>query len=260
MIAAQFYTLREFTKTGPGFRDCLRKVSEMGYTGVQLSAVGCMNGDDPEVSAALAREWLDEYRLKCVATHRNWQDLARKTHEEIEFHHTLGCDYTAIGGLSSDYGDGIEGFRRFLRDSAPVITRLKADGIRFGYHNHAHEFIRENRGGPTHYDLFIAEGGPDFYLEIDTYWVNHAGVGVAELFERCHGRVPVIHVKDKEVVPGDGPVMAPVGEGNLPWDGILAACKAAGVEWYVVEQDTYRRDPFDCLESSFGYLAKKLGV
>ena len=31
--------------------------------------------------------------------------------------------------------------------------------------------------------------------------------------------------------------------------------KRAGVEWYAVEQDTCRRDPFDCLRSSFDYLS-----
>ena len=50
--------------------------------------------------------------------------------------------------------------------------------------------------------------------------------------------------------------MAPVGEGNLDWDGIIPACVAAGVEWYAVEQDDYLSDPFDCLRSSYEYLAK----
>ena len=74
------------------------------------------------------------------------------------------------------------------------------------------------------------------------------------VLERCHGRVPVIHLKDKEVV-AEGPVMAPIGEGNMDWAHIVPACEAAGVRWYCVEQDTCRRDPFDCLQSSFAYLA-----
>jgi sugar phosphate isomerase/epimerase len=47
-----------------------------------------------------------------------------------------------------------------------------------------------------------------------------------------------------------------VGEGNLPWDTILPACERAGVEWYAVEQDICRRDPFDCLRSSFTFLSE----
>jgi sugar phosphate isomerase/epimerase len=70
----------------------------------------------------------------------------------------------------------------------------------------------------------------------------------------------VVHVKDKEVIPGEGPVMAPVGEGNLNWPRILDVCEKGGIEWYVVEQDTCRRDPFDCLRSSYEYLSTLLST
>ena len=105
----------------------------------------------------------------------------------------------------------------------------------------------------TCYDTFIDDGGPDFLLELDLYWAAHAGLNPERLVERCAGRMPVIHVKDKEVL-GNEPVMAPVGEGNLDWAHLLPACGRAGVEWYAVEQDDYRRDPFDCLRSSFEFL------
>ncbi len=67
--------------------------------------------------------------------------------------------------------------------------------------------------------------------------------------------MPVIHIKDKEMA-GDEAVMAPIGEGNLDWEHLLPACEAAGVEWYAVEQDICRRDPFDCLRSSFEFLRR----
>ena len=56
------------------------------------------------------------------------------------------------------------------------------------------------------------------------------------------------------------PVMAPIGEGNLPWaESILPACRKAGVRWYAVEQDVCRRDPFDCLRASFDFLSAQEG-
>jgi sugar phosphate isomerase/epimerase len=250
-LAVQLYTLRDFLKTRDDFAESLRKIADIGYRAVQLSAVGCM--DDGTVDANEARMLLDGNGLKCVATHRTWTNLAEKTDDEIAFHKTLNCDYVAIGGLPKEYESaGLEGYRKFLDDSAPVIARLKAAGITFGYHNHSHEFRRES--GVRLYDLFIEQGGPDFTLEVDTYWVWHAGVDPVALFERVPGRVPVIHHKDKEVIAGEGPVIAAIGEGNLPWENIIAACNAAGVQWHCVEQDTCRRDPFDCLKSSFEYL------
>ncbi len=225
----------------------------MGYRAVQLSAVGAMSGDHPAVSAAQARTMLDDHDLRCIATHRRWDDLTQRTDAEIEFHQALGCDFTAVGGIGRHAEDGEAGYRAFLRDAAPVVERLETAGIRFGYHNHAFEFARHGPGRETLYDILIDEGGPDLLLEMDLYWVGHAGLNPERLVERCRGRIPVIHVKDKEVAGGE-PIMAPVGEGNLDWEHLIPACEAAGVEWYAVEQDVCRRDPFDCLESSYNFL------
>ena len=262
-LAVQMYTVRDFTKTAKDLAESLEKISAMGYSAVQLSAVGAMGGDSPEVTPEQARKMLDDNGLKCIATHRGWNELANETQKEIDFHQTLGCDYTAIGGIPGDYGkDGAAGYRRFAQDAAPVLAALKAGGVRWGYHNHAYEFARTSQIGENHaksaapktlYDIFVEEGGPDFLLEMDVYWVEHSGTNPERIIERCHGRLPVIHIKDKEM-NGNEPVMAPIGEGNLDWANLIPALEAAGVEWYCIEQDTCRRDPFDCLKSSFDFL------
>lgn len=258
-LAVQMYTVRDFLKDEAGLAESLQKIARIGYPAVQLSAVGAMNGDTPAVSAALARRILDDNGLMCVATHRSWDQLTTNTDAEIDFHRTLGCTFTAIGGIPKEYGsEGVEGYRRFVQDARAVIARLKEAGIRFGHHNHAHEFQRYAPPSPdTFWDILIEEGGADYLLEVDLYWVWHAGVDPAALMRRCAGRTPVIHLKDKEVVAGDGPVMAAIGEGNLPWNTLLPACLEAGVEWYCVEQDVCRRDPFDCLRSSFEFLSNQ---
>lgn len=250
-VALQLYTLREFTKTGKDLAATLQRVARIGYPAVQFSAVACLGKD---VSPRDARKMLDDNGLKCIATHRAWPDLMKAADAEIEVHHELGCDYAAIGGIPGDYGHTPEGYRRWLADAKPVIARLKAAGIRFGHHNHSREFMRfpeDPRGNLE--NILIEEGGPDLFLELDLYWIEHAGMNCVRVLERCHGRVPVIHLKDKEVVT-EGPVMAPIGQGNMDWPHIVPACEAAGVRWYAVEQDTCRQDPFECARLSFEYL------
>jgi len=249
------YTVRDFTRTSEGLAATLAKIRTTGYDAVQLSAVGAMDGDSPEVDVSSARRMLEDNGLRCIATHRSWHDLVQATDREIEFHRILNCDFTAIGGIPNEYMEhGANGFRRFVEDSAPTIGRLKEAGIRFGYHNHAFEFMRSGDGCQTLYDILIDAKNPDLLLELDVYWAQHAGVNPVRLLERCHGRMPVIHLKDKEISEEGQPVMAPIGEGNLDWQEIVPACQAAGVEWYAVEQDSCRRDPFDCLRSSFEFL------
>ena len=254
-LAVQMFTVREHTKTASELAETLRLIRKIGYEAVQMSAIGAMNGDTPEVDALLARRMLDDNGLRCIATHRPWDRLVNETDKEIEFHQTLGCDYVAIGGLGGVADDSYGRYRTFVKEAEALIAKLKPAGIRFGHHNHSHEFFRPERHGKTLEDILIHEASPDLMLELDIYWIEHAGLNCVRIVERCHGRVPVIHIKDKEVICGESQTcMAPIGEGNMDWAGIIPACEAAGVCWYAVEQDDCYRDPFDCLKSSYDFL------
>ena len=257
-IAAQMFTVREFTKTAADFAASLKKIADIGYPAVQLSAVGAMNGETPEVDAALAGRMLADHGLTCIATHRPWDRLRDATEEEIEFHKLIGCDFAAIGGIPGTYECSLAGYRAFVQDAIPVMEKLHAAGIRFGHHNHSTEFFKPVGQDQTLEDILIDEAPADLMLELDLYWIEHAGLNCANILKRVPGRVPVIHIKDKEVVEGKNETrMAPIGEGNLEWDRILPACREAGVKWYAVEQDQCFRDPFDCLKSSFDFLRTK---
>jgi len=187
---------------------------------------------------------MDKYGLTCCATHRPWDRLKDHTAEEVTFHKVLGCDYTAIGSMPGDYTkDGLAGWRRW-RDEAAA---LKLGKVRLGYHNHSHEF--EPLEDATPYSVFF-EDDCKLPLEIDTMWVQYAGEDPAAWLRKAAGRIPMIHLKDMT----KDRVMAPVGEGILDWEAILTACKEGGVEWGIVEQDECKRDPFDCLRSSYEFL------
>ena len=246
-LAAQLYTVRHLTGTREGFEDCLRRVAEIGYAGVQLSAVGCMNGDDPEVSASEARTMLDRHGLVCCATHRPWDRLRNDPDAETEFHGALGCSVAGLGYPPKP-------FEELLPEIETVARDLSARGLTFSYHNHELEFGRSNEG--TFFDRLRRV--PDLHFILDTYWVWVGGLDPARLLPDLNGRVSVVHLKD--LLPVAREVRyAPVGEGNLDWNAILPACAAAGTQWLVVEQDeTYGRDPFDCLESSFEYVSPRI--
>jgi len=256
--ALQLYTLREFTKTADAVRTTLERVREIGFRAVQVSAVAAIEAD---LSPDVLGQWLRELGLHCIATHRPWASLLNETEREIAFHKALGCDYVAIGGIPDGY-DKLKPaeYRRFIDESRAVRSQLTAAGIRFGHHNHAFEFDRGDCGADVSpWDVLIASGGPDYYLELDVYWAWHAGVDPVGLFSRMNGRVPVVHIKDKAVIAGE-PKMAPIGEGNLPWESIIAAGNAAGVEWWCVEQDECHRDAFASVAASYRYLKEVHGL
>ena len=87
-LAAQLYTLREFTKTPKDIAETMKKVKQIGYDAVQISALGPI---DPKELAAI----LDGEGLVCCASHDGGEDLFNKTDELIEKLHAVKCAYTA---------------------------------------------------------------------------------------------------------------------------------------------------------------------
>ena len=248
-LAAQMFTLREFTKTPPEFAKALKKVKAIGYDAVQLSAHG-------PIETTELKKILDDAGISVCATHIPFDHMANETARVIEEHQLIGCKYPAIGGLPKEYRNA-SGFAEFARAGTEVGKKLAAGGLRFGYHNHSFEL--EKFGDRTGLQILYEDSDPEYFkAEIDTYWVQHGGGDPAEWITKLAGRIPLMHLKDMTVRAGT-PIMAEVGEGNLNWPRIMDACKKSGVEWYIVEQDTCERDPFESLAISLRNL-KAMGL
>ena len=262
-IALELYTLRDLFTDRASLAGVLARVREIGYQAIEFSGVADAEDENLETIARESRRVLDDNGVECVALHRRWRDLRDSTGDEIEFAQTLGCSYVAVPIIFDEYDRyAYEGYQAFLADMPPVIEKLKAAGITLGFHNHSIEFLR-GPGGDTIYDLLIEEGGPDLAMTVDVYWVAVAGANPVNLIDRLHGRLPIIHMKDVALaLPEEGhmpmSVYAPVGEGNLDWDAIIPAAKAAGTHTWVVEQDLCRRAPYDCVRSSLEFLKERL--
>jgi sugar phosphate isomerase/epimerase len=248
-LAAQLYTLRDFLKTPADIAQSLKKVAAIGYRSVQLSAVGPI--DNREL-----KKILDGEGLSVCATHTNLDQLQGDLDTVIEEHRIFDCKYTAIPYLTNEWRSA-EGYTRFAKEASEVARTAKERGLIVGYHNHSFEF--EKYDGRTGLEIIYAESDPQALIaELDTYWIQHGGGDVVYWINRVKGRSPLIHLKDMTM--GDNKqLMAEVGEGNLNWPTILEACKAAGVEWYIVEQDTCQRDPFESLAISLRNL-KAMGL
>ncbi len=251
VLAAQLYTVRESTQTAQGLTTSLKKVKEIGYTAVQVSAIGPI--PDADVKAMV-----DDLGLTICITHTAYPKLWNETDAVIAQHKLWGCKNVAIGSMPQPYRDaGEDGFRRFAAEATAVGENLAKAGLTFSYHNHSFELVKF--GKRTGLDLLYEESDPRYLkAEIDVYWVQHGGADPAAWIRKVAGRMPVVHLKDMVILDGK-PAMAEIGEGNLNWPSILAACKDAKVEWYAVEQDICQRDPFESLKISYDNL-KQMGL
>ncbi len=245
-IAAQLYTLRDFIKTPEDIAKSMARVRDIGYEAVQISGMGPIDPTE-------CRKIMDDNGLIVAATHTGFDRLRDETEAAVEDHHILGCKYPAIGGMPAEYRVGAEGYLRFAKEGTEVGKKLAASGLTFGYHNHSFEL--ERFGDRTGLRILYEESDPQYFTgEIDTYWVQHGGGDPAAWIRKLAGRMPLVHFKDMRIRDGQQQY-AEVGEGNLNWPNILEACRTAGVEWYIVEQDQcYERDPFDSLKLSLENL------
>ena len=248
---AQLYTVREFTKTIEGVANALRKSREIGYKGVQLSAFGDVNPND------VAR-LVEDNGLTVAATHFGWNEFLEDLDRIIETHQLWNCRNAAIGGLPKEYYC-LDGVDRFVTELNPIAEKLSAAGISFSYHNHNHELARFD--GRTWLErLYEAATGEILKAELDVYWLVAGGGDPVQWIHDLGERQPAIHFKDMQVEPDGTQRFAEVGEGNLNWPKIVEACRGAGVEWALVEQDRcYGKNPFECLATSYRNM-REMGI
>jgi len=250
-LAAQLYTVRDYTKTAEDFRASMKKVAGIGYTAVQVSGIGPI--PHKEVKAIT-----DEFGLTICITHVGFDYLQNDTEAAIAQHKLWNCPNVAVGSMPGPYREGgLESFKQFAKDATEVGKKLADAGLTFSYHNHSFEFVRF--GDRTGLDVIYEESDPRYLqAEIDTYWVQHGGGDSIAWIKKMAGRMPVIHFKDMVMYEGQQ-TMAEIGEGNLNWPGIIEACEEAGVEWYAIEQDRCLRNPFESLKISYDNL-RAMGV
>jgi sugar phosphate isomerase/epimerase len=239
-IGAQLYTLRDYMKTPTDIAKTLRELRKIGYEAVQVSGIGPIAPRD-------LKKMLDDEGLIACATHTGYDELVKETGRVIEDHKMLGASHVACPGLSPEYHNG-EGYKTVARELSKVGKVLKAHGITLSYHNHGIEF--EKYGDRIGLEILYEESEPDcLQAEIDTYWVQYGGGDPAVWCRKLAGRLPLLHLKDMGI-QDNKQIMMEVGEGNLDWGAILKACKAAGTEWYLVEQDVCQRHPLESLKIS----------
>ncbi|MCL2356712.1 MAG: sugar phosphate isomerase/epimerase [Defluviitaleaceae bacterium] len=154
IFGAQLYTIREHIQTPDSFRRSMKKISDIGFTCVQMSGAGA------EISIEEQAETCGANGLEIIITHTAPDKILHRTSDVIREHKLLGAKYVGIGMIPASYKksealsdngksveEGVESsqfydFPRFFADFAPAAREINAAGLQFMYHNHAIEFAR----------------------------------------------------------------------------------------------------------------------
>ncbi|MBM3475514.1 MAG: sugar phosphate isomerase/epimerase [Armatimonadetes bacterium] len=244
-VSLQTYTVRNVL--ADDFVGVVKQIAEMGYAGIEIG--GNLGGMSP----GEFRSFVGDLGLALTGNHVGIDALESNLSQVIDENLAIGNRWIVCPWMPEDRRQDAAGWRTVAGLLSEIGAKVKAAGLQLCYHNHSFEFQRFD--GQTGFDIFYAAADPDLVqAEIDTYWVQHGGDDPAATIERFAGRVPLVHLKD--MTPGDSPTFTEVGNGILDFPAIFAASERAGVEWYIVEQDTCAGPSLERARISFDNLRK----
>ena len=191
----------------------------------------------------------------------------------VEDARALDCDLFRIGMMPMNCIGNVEKCIDFAKQAEDYCQKLKEDGIDLYYHNHHIEFMKLENGK---YLLdVLRENAPTMGFELDTHWIHRGGENPVEFIKKYAGSVRLLHLKDYKIANVEMPDMtkgfdmkafanaffaqpvrfAELGAGSLPLKACIEAGLEGGAEYFLIEQDdSYGRDPFDCLKDSRDHL------
>ena len=239
-IALQLYTLRLLA--AEDLAGTLRSVSAAGYRAVELAGL-------PETAPAELKRMLDDNGLQPIASHEGIERLRADAGAVAGRLVELGCPRVIVPWMPEADRATAAAVRAFASELGECARRMAEDGIRLGYHNHDFEFGAVE--GTTIWDILLGALPSAVELELDVYWASVGGRDPVAQIGAIADRLRMLHMKDRAA--GPTPRDAPVGEGILAMPAIVEAADAAGVEWFIVEQDE-PAEPLANIATSLRYL------
>lgn len=239
-IGVQLYTLRDDCEKD--FLGTLSKVAALGYKGVEFAGFYGVEAD-------VLKAHLDQLGLVAVSSHTSLVALENSLEEVIAYNQVIGNNNIVCPWSQ---WDSPESFVAIVSALNMVATALTEVGMNLYYHNHAHEFEQIN--GQYALDiLFDKTEAKGVQMELDTYWVQHAGIDPVAYMEKYNSRCGLIHLKDMKTVE-NRQVPAAIGEGTMPIKEILKKAEALEIPWILVENDYPVPNGIDNITLSMLYL------
>lgn len=254
-LGLQVWSLRETAKTDlPGSLDLIKSY---GITEIEANGT-------PPIPVEEYAKLIKDRGLKAVGAHFGYDFLVKDTATAVKNAKVLGLKYAATAWIPHDNKVGITAAQahQAAADFNKVGAAFRAAGVQFAWHCHGFEFVPlADAGGKTAFEIIVSETKPEnLELEMDVFWVFHAGQDPVKLLKQYSGRWTLLHVKDirKGAVTGlSSGHAAPidnvtVGTGQIDWPAVLKAAEENGTKHFFIEDET--PTPLVCIPDSLKYL------
>lgn len=252
-LGLQLYSVRDLLPTD--YDGTLAKIAASGYR--EVEAAGFYGR-----SAAQVKQSMQAAGLHCVSAHYSYANLAPDLDTVIRYGQDLGLEYIVCSspGVKNPSGTHtpltLDDWRWNADQFNQIGQKVKAAGLKFGYHNHFMEFRAQN--GVLPYDELLRLTDPaTVTLEMDCGWVVVGGANPVDYLKRYPTRFSMLHIKDfKSITPGGSPEPVPteLGRGTIDYKPIFAAASRAHIRHIFVEQEGYDVPVWDSLKIDAEYV------
>ena len=251
-LGIQMWSLRETTKTDvPKAFDL---VNQYGLTEIETAGFGNLTQDE-----FIAQ--MKAHGLKAVGAHIGYEDLAKDVNAAIATAKALGAHYIICPWIPHpDSGLTVEQAHKVAADFNTWGHAIHEAGLQLGWHPHGFEFVKD-ASGVSPFEVIVNGTSPDnLVLEMDVFWVVHAGQDPVKLIHRYGHRWQLMHVKDmrKGAATGfhtghaEATDNVAVGEGQIDWPKLIHAAEKVGLKYYLIEDET--PDALKNIPLSLAYL------
>ena len=143
-----------------------------------------------------------------------------------------------------------EGLDLYIDELRTMQDRLTPLGQKVCFHPVSGDFTAVPGMNAVEY---LLEAMPEMDICLDLYHLNRNCHDMPSFIRRYAGRICMVHFKD-----GIGKTLVPAGQGETRWDGVVRACLNAGVPYAFAEQETWDRDPYECLKEAMDWVADEM--
>ncbi|PLT29941.1 sugar phosphate isomerase/epimerase family protein [Peribacillus deserti] len=240
----QLWTVKDAAERD--FLGTLRRVGQMGYHGVEFA--GFHN-----TPAEVLRKEMSEAGLSAAGSHTSIEMLEGNLKEVFQYNKTIGNHLIVCPWLPEERRKTEADYLELAALFNTIGKECQEEGFLFAYHNHDFEFTQF--GGKTGYEILLTQTDPNFVsFELDCYWVSYSGYDPLELLTKYPDRFCSLHLKDMKIVDGRKRSIE-IGTGQLDFAALLNNAKhLPNLNWCIVEQEQFDRDPLESCKISIDYL------
>ena len=247
LYGLQLYSLREDMPKDP--KGVLKQVASFGYKQVEgfEGPMGIYWG----MSNTEFKKYMDDLGMNFLATHCNIdKDFEKKAAEAAE----IGMKYLICpsrGGRKT-----VDDFKKVAEDFNAKGEICRKNGIRFAYHNHEYGFKEIDGQFPQ--DIMMKNTDPALVdYEMDIYWVITGGQDPIAWLKKYPNRFRLGHVKDRIKGATERGASCVLGTGSIDYPKLIKDAKAAGMEYFIVEQERYdNTTPLEAAKADALYMEK----